>query len=188
MGLVPSFKIFLSATLLLMMGVCCHPCSLPVPVTRLSTSSWVQLGISYDVFVRTTQPVHAEVVSQVLEQVWETDVYKAAYSGWYCVGCEEYKDELELGPGDSGSLESRGLCRDRSWTGGSARRRSAAHRSSAPACCAADGRGGSPARRASRDTATSPPPRPSLHDAPDAVPASGGGQLLLCTVALPAAA
>uniref|UniRef100_A0A1D2A4I3 methionine--tRNA ligase n=1 Tax=Auxenochlorella protothecoides TaxID=3075 RepID=A0A1D2A4I3_AUXPR len=62
------------------------------------TKLWADLGISYDVFVRTTQPAHAEVVAQVLERVWDNDVYKAAYSGWYCVGCEEYKDELELGP------------------------------------------------------------------------------------------
>lgn len=30
-------------------------------------------------------------------QVWERgDIYKARYEGWYCVDCEEYKDEKEM--------------------------------------------------------------------------------------------
>jgi len=43
--------------------------------------------------------------SQVLERVWERgDIYKANYEGWYCVDCEEYKDEGDM---DAGA-ESRG--------------------------------------------------------------------------------
>lgn len=32
--------------------------------------------------------------------MWERgDIYKANYEGWYCVDCEEYKDEADMEPG-----------------------------------------------------------------------------------------
>lgn len=41
---------------------------------------WVQLDIAYDSFIRTTDPRHEALVSQVLERVWERgDIYKAQY-------------------------------------------------------------------------------------------------------------
>eukprot|EP00798_Chlamydomonas_sp_ICE-L_P023172 gene23172-30383_t len=58
---------------------------------------WEQLSISYDHFVRTTEPKHAEMVKEVLDRVWKKgDIYKADYEGWYCVDCEEFKDEKEM--------------------------------------------------------------------------------------------
>jgi methionyl-tRNA synthetase len=58
---------------------------------------WAALDISNDGFVRTTDPGHEALVAEVLQRVWDRgDIYKAAYSGWYCVDCEEYKDEKEL--------------------------------------------------------------------------------------------
>ena len=57
----------------------------------------VQLDISYTSFVRTTSARHRAVVEMLLETVWQNgDVYKAAYEGRYCVGCEEFKDEQDL--------------------------------------------------------------------------------------------
>ena len=39
------------------------------------------------------------MVVDVLNAVWETgDIYLADYEGWYCVDCEEFKDEQETGP------------------------------------------------------------------------------------------
>lgn len=36
----------------------------------------------------------------MLERVWERgDIYKANYEGWYCVDCEEYKDEADMDAG-----------------------------------------------------------------------------------------
>lgn len=36
----------------------------------------------------------------MLERVWERgDIYKANYEGWYCVDCEEYKDEGDMDAG-----------------------------------------------------------------------------------------
>ena len=62
---------------------------------------WASLDIAPDAFIRTTAPNHEAVVAHVLETVWRKgDVYKAAYEGWYCVGCEAYKDEEELTGGE----------------------------------------------------------------------------------------
>ncbi len=37
------------------------------------------------------------LVAQVLERVWDKgDIYPAAYEGYYCVDCEEYKDEGDM--------------------------------------------------------------------------------------------
>lgn len=54
---------------------------------------WDKLNISYDRFVRTTSPQHASLVHQFYSNVLKSDdVYMGRQSGWYCVGCEEYKD------------------------------------------------------------------------------------------------
>ena len=60
-------------------------------------SLWSKLDIKYDSFVRTTQPKHERLVQTVLNRVWDNgDIYKADYKGWYCVGCEEYKDDADM--------------------------------------------------------------------------------------------
>jgi hypothetical protein len=76
--------------------------------------------------VRTTDAAHEAVVRELLERAWTSRagsggnggdgasaptttpssspsdapagdvVYRAAYTGYYCVGCEEYKDESEM--------------------------------------------------------------------------------------------
>ena len=54
---------------------------------------WGKLNISYDRFVRTTSYEHTLLVHQFYARVLESDdVYMGRQSGWYCVGCEEYKD------------------------------------------------------------------------------------------------
>lgn len=58
---------------------------------------WRELDISYDAFVRTTDAKHEVLVAEMLERAWARgDVYRAAYSGYYCVDCEEYKDEGDM--------------------------------------------------------------------------------------------
>ena len=54
---------------------------------------WDKLNISYDRFVRTTSEDHTSLVHQFYSKVLKSDdVYMGRQSGWYCVGCEEYKD------------------------------------------------------------------------------------------------
>ncbi|KAJ4971655.1 hypothetical protein NE237_004754 [Protea cynaroides] len=58
---------------------------------------WKDLDISYDKFIRTTNPNHETIVKEFYSRVLANgDVYQADYEGLYCVNCEEYKDEKEL--------------------------------------------------------------------------------------------
>lgn len=59
--------------------------------------AWKNLNIGFDFFIRTTDPRHEKVVSELLEKIYKKgDVYKAKYEGWYCVGCEKFLTETEL--------------------------------------------------------------------------------------------
>ncbi len=54
---------------------------------------WSKLNISYDRFVRTTSLEHLNLVQEFYERVKASDdIYMGRQNGWYCVGCEEYKD------------------------------------------------------------------------------------------------
>lgn len=58
---------------------------------------WGQLDIKYDRFIRTTEARHAQLVVDVLKRCWDKgDIYSADYEGWYCVDCEEFKDDKEM--------------------------------------------------------------------------------------------
>ncbi len=62
-------------------------------------STWQKLGISYTDFIRTTDPRHAEVVSDFWKRMEAAgDIYKDKYEGLYCVGCETFYKEEELTP------------------------------------------------------------------------------------------
>ncbi len=55
------------------------------------------LGISYDRFIRTTDPDHKEVVEEFYKKVEASgDIYKGEYKGFYCTGCESYKNPSEI--------------------------------------------------------------------------------------------
>ena len=55
---------------------------------------WDQWKISQDRFVRTTDPRHLELVDQFYARVKASgDVLTGRQTGWYCVGCEEFKDD-----------------------------------------------------------------------------------------------
>jgi len=56
------------------------------------------LDISYDQFIRTSvDPRHAAGAEKIWKEVEESDdIYKKYYSGLYCVGCEQYYNEVEL--------------------------------------------------------------------------------------------
>jgi len=60
---------------------------------------WGLLGISYDQFIRTTDPAHKAGVKRLIEQIFDNspnDFYEKAYAGWYCVGCESFKQDNEI--------------------------------------------------------------------------------------------
>jgi methionyl-tRNA synthetase len=59
--------------------------------------SWERLDISFDDFVRTTQPRHRTGVTEIARRIHAIgDIYEGVYEGWYCVSCEEFKQEKDL--------------------------------------------------------------------------------------------
>lgn len=58
------------------------------------------LDLSNDAFIRTTEGYHIEAAQEMWRRCDAAgDIYKKHYEGLYCVGCEEYKTERELGNG-----------------------------------------------------------------------------------------
>ncbi|PSR21592.1 MAG: methionine--tRNA ligase [Sulfobacillus acidophilus] len=58
---------------------------------------WQRLGISYDDFIRTTEPRHREVVQSIFQTLLDQgDIYKGVYEGWYCLPDESYWTESKL--------------------------------------------------------------------------------------------
>ncbi|MCA9385258.1 methionine--tRNA ligase [Candidatus Dojkabacteria bacterium] len=54
-------------------------------------------SISYDRFIRTTDEDHIKAAQTFWNKSLENgDIYKKAYTGLYCVGCEEFKTEKDL--------------------------------------------------------------------------------------------
>lgn len=61
---------------------------------------WKELDISYDDFIRTTEPRHYKKVQQIFNRFYEQgDIYKGKYEGWYCTPDEAYWQERELQDG-----------------------------------------------------------------------------------------
>ena len=60
-------------------------------------SLWEVLDIRLDRFIRTTNPRHEAIVREFFQRCWDNgDIYLGQQKGWYCVSCEEYKEERDL--------------------------------------------------------------------------------------------
>jgi methionyl-tRNA synthetase len=58
---------------------------------------WKRLDISYDDFIRTTEPRHVRGVQALFRAFVDAgDVTKGKYEGFYCVGCERFYPEKDL--------------------------------------------------------------------------------------------
>ena len=75
---------------------------------KLVEDAWKPLlqtiDISNDDFIRTTEPRHEKAVALFLQRLYDDGhIYSGEYEGYYCVGCEEYKqidDLMETPDGD----------------------------------------------------------------------------------------
>jgi methionyl-tRNA synthetase len=58
---------------------------------------WDALGITYDDFIRTTEPRHARVVQDILQTLFDKgEIYFGKYGGQYCFGCERFYTDKEI--------------------------------------------------------------------------------------------
>ena len=58
---------------------------------------WDTMNTSYDIFARTTDPHHKEVVQKIFKKLYEKgDIYKGKYEGWYCTPCESFFTDSQL--------------------------------------------------------------------------------------------
>ncbi|HEY9514137.1 MAG TPA: methionine--tRNA ligase [Gemmatimonadaceae bacterium] len=68
-------------------------------IAEIFQAVWKRLCISHDQFIRTSAPQHHEGVRELLELIFAhspDDFYERSYEGWYCVGCEAFKQEAEI--------------------------------------------------------------------------------------------
>lgn len=57
---------------------------------------WSALEISYNDFIRTTEPRHKKVVQEIFVKLHQQgDIYKSQYEGWYCTPCETFWTERQ---------------------------------------------------------------------------------------------
>ncbi len=68
---------------------------------KLVAEAWIPLlqtiDIANDDFIRTTEQRHESVVQGLLQKLYDEGfIYDGEYEGYYCVGCEEYKQQGDL--------------------------------------------------------------------------------------------
>lgn len=81
---------------------------------ELVESAWKPLlktiDIANDDFIRTTDARHEQGVTLFLQRLYDDGyIYLGEFEGYYCVGCEEYKQPNELVPG-TGEYEGQQVC------------------------------------------------------------------------------
>ena len=58
---------------------------------------FVDLGIDFDYFVRTSKPEHKKIVQEILQNIYDRGlIVKKSYEGLYCEGCEQFKKKTDL--------------------------------------------------------------------------------------------
>ena len=63
-------------------------------ISSTFASTWSQWQISNDRFIRTSDPRHQSIVEEFFTRVEANgDIVEGRQQGWYCVACEEYKDD-----------------------------------------------------------------------------------------------
>jgi len=58
---------------------------------------WDVMNTSYDKFIRTTNPKHKKIVSDIFKKLYDQgDIYKGEYKGLYCTPCESFLTESQI--------------------------------------------------------------------------------------------
>ncbi len=62
-------------------------------------ATWERLGVRFNQFIRTTDAHHKAGVQALIRRIAERhpdDFYERSYRGWYCVGCESFKQDADI--------------------------------------------------------------------------------------------
>jgi len=83
---------------------------------KLVKEAWLPLletiDIANDDFIRTTDARHEEAVALFLQKLHDDGfIYEGEYEGYYCVGCEEYKQLDDLDTAENGEYLGQLVCR-----------------------------------------------------------------------------
>jgi len=72
------------------------PAEFASEVTKKFVALWEKLGLQYDGWAETTNPLHKKVVQGILQSLYDKgDIYKASYSGFYSVRQEQFLTDKE---------------------------------------------------------------------------------------------
>ncbi|MEW5693376.1 MAG: methionine--tRNA ligase [Candidatus Hydrogenedentota bacterium] len=65
-------------------------------IASIFKETWLEMGITFDNFIRTTDEYHSNVVCDILKRVYHNnDIYFSEFGGYYCTGCERFYTEKE---------------------------------------------------------------------------------------------
>ena len=79
-------------------------------ISKIFNDNWDDWDITYDKFIRTSSINHELIVNEFYERVKSSDdIYLGVQKGWYCVGCEEFKDNPENSPNCKCPIHQRNL-------------------------------------------------------------------------------
>lgn len=66
-------------------------------VAGMIQKNWDLMNVSYDNFIRTTQPYHERQIQKIFKRLYDQgDIYKSTYEGLYCTPCESFWTESQL--------------------------------------------------------------------------------------------
>ena len=83
-----------------------HPKELVDEMAEKYKYYWRLMDISYDRFIRTTDPDHEELVKEAVTRIYRKGlIYKASYAGHYCVDCEKF-----YSPGEYLEIDGKPYC------------------------------------------------------------------------------
>ena len=66
-------------------------------ISNVIKEIWQKMNCDYDIFIRTTDKNHINLVQQIFKKLYEKgDIYKGEYEGWYCTPCESFWTQNQL--------------------------------------------------------------------------------------------
>ena len=79
-------------------------------ISNIFKKNWLEWNISFNKFIRTTSKEHEKIVYEFYEKVKASnDIYMGVQKGWYCVGCEEFKDNPDNLPSQKCPIHKKNL-------------------------------------------------------------------------------